>query len=221
MQVDLSNVALRRKRGGFSLEIEELTLQSGEIVLLSGPSGCGKTTLLRLIGGIETPNKGMVSLGENAISALSDRERRRIRSRQIGIVFQQPTLIPYLTAFQNVLLVERFSKLCRVTSSSMERARGLLADVGLENRLHHYPTQLSGGEQQRVAACRALLTRPPLLLLDEPTSNLDSSSASLVWNLIKSAHDLYGPTIVIAAHDDEIPMPQSRRVALCGGRLIQ
>src|SRR5438552_2840416 len=179
---------------GLSLRIDE-----GAFVALMGPSGSGKTTLLNLIGGIDRPTSGEVTVKGDAIGRLTPSQLARWRSRHIGFVFQLYNLIPVLTALQNVelplLLVKMSGKERR------ERARVALELVGLGDRLDHFPRQLSGGQEQRVAIARAMVSDPELLLADEPTGDLDRKSAAEVLQLLERLNNEYGKTIVMVTHD--------------------
>ncbi len=179
---------------GLTLEIAE-----GDFVALMGPSGSGKTTLLNLIGGIDQPTAGEVEVGGRSIGRLKPRELARWRSRHIGYIFQLYNLIPVLTAIQNVelpLLLQKMSGKERV-----ERATHALENVGLKDRLKHYPRQLSGGQEQRVAIARALVSDPTLLLADEPTGDLDRKSGEEILGLLERLNKEFKKTIVMVTHD--------------------
>ena len=179
---------------GLSLEIE-----AGDFVGLMGPSGSGKTTLLNLIGGIDQPTSGDVTVNGDAIGRMNGRDLARWRSRHIGYIFQLYNLIPVLTALQNVelplLLVKMSGK------ERLERARHALDIVGLGDRLKHYPRQLSGGQEQRVAIARALVSDPTLLLADEPTGDLDRKSGEEILELLERLNREFKKTIIMVTHD--------------------
>src|SRR5881628_1382503 len=179
---------------GLSLEIGE-----GDFVALMGPSGSGKTTLLNLIGGIDQPTSGDVTVKGDSLGRLKPKELARWRSRHIGYIFQLYNLIPVLTAIQNVelplLLVKMSGK------ERLERAKHALGIVSLSDRLGHFPRQLSGGQEQRVAIARAIVSDPTLLLADEPTGDLDSHSATEILEILKRLNEDHGKTIVMVTHD--------------------
>jgi putative ABC transport system ATP-binding protein len=179
---------------GISLQIEE-----GEFVGLMGPSGSGKTTLLNLIGGIDQPTAGQVVVGGTDIAALSPRDLARWRSRNIGYIFQLYNLIPVMTALQNVELPLLLVKMSG--RERRERATTALRIVGLEDRVKHYPRQLSGGQEQRVAIARAIVSDPALLLADEPTGDLDRASGDEILTLLERLNREFGKTIVMVTHD--------------------
>jgi putative ABC transport system ATP-binding protein len=179
---------------GLSLEIDE-----GDFVALMGPSGSGKTTLLNLIGGIDQPTSGEITVGRESIGRLPSRDLARWRARNIGYIFQLYNLIPVLTAIQNVelpLLLVRMSG-----KERLERAKTALEIVGLGDRLKHFPRQLSGGQEQRVAIARALVSDPTLLLADEPTGDLDRKSGEEILGLLERLNTEFKKTIIMVTHD--------------------
>jgi ABC-type lipoprotein export system ATPase subunit len=173
-----------------------LRADPGEFVVVQGPSGCGKTTLLLVLGGLLRPDGGRVAVDGQDPYALAPGARARLRAENVGFVFQQFHLVPYLTVFENVLA----ASLARPSADAAARARDLVAHVGLADRADHVPAQLSTGERQRVALARALLNRPRLLLADEPTGNLDEASAARVLEHLR-AFAAEGGTVVLATHD--------------------
>ena len=179
---------------GLSLEVAE-----GDFVALMGPSGSGKTTLLNLIGGIDQPTSGEVTVGGDALGRLKPRELARWRSRHIGYVFQLYNLIPVLTAVQNVELPLLLVKMTR--KERLERAQHALSVVGLADRQKHFPRQLSGGQEQRVAIARALVSDPTLLLADEPTGDLDRKSGQEILGLLERLNREFKKTILMVTHD--------------------
>jgi len=192
---------------------------TGEFVAIMGPSGCGKSTLLHVMGLLDVPTKGTVAMGGRAVGGLGDRERARIRNREIGFVFQTFHLIPDLPVLDNV----EIPLLYRRTSAS-ERRRAALAAldrVGLSSRVHHYPTQLSGGQQQRVAIARAIVGRPGLLLADEPTGNLDSQMGDEIMGLLEGLNRDEKATVVMVTHDPRLAERTHRTVRLFDGRQVQ
>ena len=187
-----------------SLEIPVLRdinfeIPKGEFLALMGPSGSGKTTLLNLIAGIDRPSQGRLTVGSEVVSRMSEAELAKWRSRTIGFIFQFYNLMPVLTAFENVELPLLLTRLSRA-----ERRRQVttaLSIVGLADRIHHYPNQLSGGQEQRVAIARAVVTDPDLLLADEPTGDLDKQSAEDVMELLSHLNREFGKTIIMVTHD--------------------
>lgn len=178
----------------------DLTVASGEYVSIVGPSGSGKSTLLGLIAGLDAPTTGEIVIDGVEISGLDEDALARLRGRKIGIVFQFFHLVPSLTAFENVLVPLEIAGAARAS----DRAAALLAEVGLEGRAGHYPAQLSGGEQQRIALARALANEPPILLADEPTGNLDSVNGRHIVELLQRINRSRGTTIVLVTHDREL-----------------
>jgi putative ABC transport system ATP-binding protein len=177
----------------------DLTVDAGEMVAITGPSGSGKSTLLTLLGAIERPTSGQVLIDGVDVATLSDDERTLLRRRRIGFIFQAFNLIPTLTAIENITLPLELDGVPE--STARERAAEMLAWVGLSPRADHLPSMLSGGEQQRVAVARALVTQPALLLGDEPTGNLDSVSSQQVMRLLRDLVNNRGQTVVIVTHD--------------------
>ena len=197
------------------LDHVDLTVQMGEFVVILGPSGSGKSTLLALAAGLDRPTEGDVLLDGQPIGALSEDGLARLRRRKIGFVFQSFQLLGNLTARENVLLPLELVG----AADAKARAESLLHAVGLGERGHHYPAQLSGGEQQRVALARAFATRPPLLLADEPTGNLDGETGNLVLLLLERMHRDGGTTLVLVTHDPAVAARADRRVHLRDGRI--
>lgn len=189
----------------------------GQFVALMGASGSGKSTLLGLLAGLDAPSSGQVILDGVDITHMREDDLARLRSRTIGFVFQSYQLIPTLTAEENVLLPW---ELAGLSGDGRERARHLLDRVGLADRRDHYPVQLSGGEQQRVGLARAFMTRPPLLLADEPTGNLDSVNGRHVLDLLMDMNRDEGTTLVLVTHDQELASYASRRITLKDGLVI-
>jgi putative ABC transport system ATP-binding protein len=195
----------------------DLTVATGEFVALMGPSGSGKSTLLNLIGGLDRPTTGSVSIGDDRIDALSDRQLAAWRARHIGFVFQLYNLLPVLTAERNVELPLLLTHL-----NKAERRRHVetaLAMVGLTHRAKHYPRTLSGGEQQRVGIARGIVTDPTLLLCDEPTGDLDRKSGDEILNLLQALNREQGKTIIMVTHDPHASARASRTVHLYKGQL--
>ena len=196
---------------GVSLEINR-----GESVAIVGRSGSGKTTLLGLLAGLDTPSDGTVELDGSVISKLSEDERAKLRSRRVGFVFQSFQLLPALTALENVMLpLELHGR-----SDAQAKASELLDRVGLGARLHHYPRQLSGGEQQRVAVARAFAAEPAVLFADEPTGNLDSHTGATITELLFELNRERGTTLVLVTHDERLAQRCQRLLRLEGGRQL-
>lgn len=195
----------------------DLEIARGAFVSLMGPSGSGKTTLLNLLAGIDSPTRGALHIGSNDLARLSRGALAAWRSREVGIVFQSYNLVPVLTAFENVELPLLLQPLSRAERA--RRAMEALDTVGLGDRASHFPSQLSGGQEQRVAIARAIVARPPLLLADEPTGDLDRESADLVLALLASLHRDRGTTIVMVTHDPEAAARADTLLHLDKGRL--
>ena len=197
--------------------LNDITFQipKKQIVAIVGPSGSGKSTLLGLIAGLDKPTAGRIHLNGTEITSLSETQMVHYRRQHIGYVFQSFHLIPTLTASENVALPLELNGDIGAT----DRAKELLTAVGLENRQHHYPVQLSGGEQQRVAVARAFAPRPPLLLADEPTGNLDSATGELVIQLLFRLNQDHGSTMVLVTHDPSLANQAQRVLSLHDGRL--
>ncbi len=199
----------------------EFTVAKGEFVAIMGSSGSGKSTLLGLLAGLDSPTTGEVRLNGASISYLPENQLARIRGRTLGFVFQSYQLIPTLTALENVLLpYELNADEKGARGVGLERARGLLEAVGLKDRVEHYPVQLSGGEQQRVALARAFVLRPPIVLADEPTGNLDSVNGQQVLKLLVDLNQVEGTTLVLVTHDPAVAALAHRRITLKDGAVI-
>jgi lipoprotein-releasing system ATP-binding protein len=194
-----------------------LSVEPGEIVAIVGPSGSGKSTLLHLLGALDRPDAGAVEVGGRSLAGLSGAQLAAFRNSTIGFVFQFHQLLPDFTALENVMLPGRIAG--REPRGVLERARGLLLEVGLSERLDHFPSQLSGGERQRVALCRALALEPPLLLADEPTGNLDPASGETVFELLLAMQASHRTTGVLVTHNPEIARRCTRTLRLDGGVL--
>lgn len=197
------------------LEGIDLQVNSGETVALVGASGSGKSTLLGLLAGLDMPSQGDIEILGKSLGELDEEGRARLRAEQIGFVFQSFLLLPTMTALENVMLPAEL----RGERDCEPRARELLAAVGLGERLHHLPPRLSGGEQQRVAIARAFMTRPSLLLADEPTGNLDSKTGEKVIELLFELNRKHGTTLVVVTHDHQLAERCQRQVVMTAGRL--
>ncbi len=194
-----------------------LEIPRGQIVAIMGPSGSGKSTLLGLLAGLDSPSKGSILLDGEEIGGLSEDRLAVIRGRKIGFVFQSYQLIPTLTAEENILLP---AELAGESAHAATRARELLETVGLGDRGGHYPVQLSGGEQQRVALARAFMMKPPLLLADEPTGNLDSTNGQQVLELLLELNRRDGTTLVLVTLDPALARSADRRILLKDGCVV-
>jgi putative ABC transport system ATP-binding protein len=195
----------------------DLTIPDGQFAAIMGASGSGKSTLLGLLAGLDAPTEGEVILDGTPISHLNEDELAEIRGQKLGFVFQSYQLIPMLTALENVLLPFELNG----SGDGRARAAELLESVGLGDRLHHYPVQLSGGEQQRVALARAFMLEPPIVLADEPTGNLDSQNGEHVLDLLLRRHRESGTTLVMVTHDPQISARAERRIVLRDGLVIE
>ncbi len=196
----------------------DLAIMPGEFVAIMGASGSGKSTLLGLLAGLDTPTTGEILLDGEEISRLGEDALAGIRGRKIGFVFQSYQLIPTLTAEENVLLPAELAG--EPAAACLGRARMLLDTVGLAERRDHYPVQLSGGEQQRVALARAFMRKPPLLLADEPTGNLDSANGRQILDLLLSLNRTEGTTLVLVTHDRDLTVHATRIITLKDGVVI-
>jgi putative ABC transport system ATP-binding protein len=196
----------------------DLEVAAGEFVAVVGPSGSGKTTLLGLLAGLDLPSSGTIALDGQTLGALTEDQRAVFRARRIGFVFQTFQLMPTLTALENVLVPLELSGRDGVAARS--RARDLLARVGLADREHHYPAQLSGGEQQRVAIARAFANAPGILFADEPTGNLDTETGGRIIDLLVELNAAERATLVLVTHDTALARRAHRIISLRGGAIV-
>ncbi len=199
--------------------LHDITLQvnSGEAVAILGASGSGKSTLLGLLAGLDLPSSGKVHLQDVDLFTLDEDSRAALRGKMMGFVFQSFQLLPALTAIENVMLPLELT----AADNAEKVAQKLLQRVGLASRLHHYPKQLSGGEQQRVAIARAFATEPRLLLADEPTGNLDSATGVQIIELMFELNREHGTTLILVTHDEVLSRRCSRQIRLADGKLLQ
>jgi putative ABC transport system ATP-binding protein len=194
-----------------------IAITPGEIVSIVGPSGSGKTTLLGLCAGLDSPSQGQVILNGEPISELSEDDKASVRNKHVGFIFQNFQLLPTLTALENVMIP---LELQGRSKGAADIAKGLLERVGLGDRIHHYPTQLSGGEQQRVSLARAFSNTPKVLFADEPTGNLDDETSEVVENLLFELNKEKGTTLIIVTHDMDLASKTGRIIRLKGGHVI-
>ena len=207
--------------GKRSLEVlrgVDVELQRGEFLALRGASGAGKSTLLHLLGGLDTPNRGEVRLAGRNLSALGRGELARLRSKEVGFIFQAYYLLPELDALENVCLPARMAR--TPAAEAEARGRELLRRVGLGERLEHKPYELSGGEQQRVAIARAMINEPDLILADEPTGNLDSHTGEEIIELLCALRDEKQTTLIMATHDARLAARAPKVVELVDGQIV-
>ena len=218
--IDLRGVSKTVDSGGRPLTILhplDLSIASGQFIAVVGPSGSGKSTLLGLLAGLDAPSTGQILIDGVDITTLGEDELARLRGEKIGFVFQFFHLVPALTAFENILVPMEIAR----RRDAVARARQLLDEVGLSDRGHHYPSQLSGGEQQRVAIARALANDPPIVLADEPTGNLDSSTGRHIIELLLAVRRIRRSTLVLVTHDVELAALADARLVLRDGRPVE
>lgn len=199
------------------LKALDLSVEEGSKVVITGESGCGKSTLLNIIGGIDSATSGIVRSGGRDITALDENAQADYCSHFLGFVFQFHYLLKDFTALENVYLPAYMAGVSK--KDAISRAGRLLEDVGLQDRLHHLPSELSGGERQRAAVARALINDPHLILADEPTGNLDPVNAEIVGNLLFSIADKYRKTLIMVTHDQNLAAKGSVRYSIAGGKL--
>ena len=215
----LKNVTKIVRSGAQDLTILDdvsLEIPSGEFVAVTGASGSGKSTLLGLIAGLDAPTSGKILIDNENITEMGEDGLAGLRSEKIGFVFQSFHLIPSLTAFENVLIPMEILGL----KDAKSRAEKLLVDVELTTRGHHYPTELSGGEQQRIAIARAFANQPKILLADEPTGNLDSRNGSHIFDLMTELHRQNNVTLILVTHDQSLAEKAQRQIVLKDGRVL-
>ena len=199
--IEIEQLRFRYPRSDFLLELESLSIKPGEKVAIVGPSGSGKTTLLNLIAGIAECDSGKIEVGESRVDTMSDAQRRDFRIANIGLVFQQFELVEYLNVRDNILIPFAINRSLKLDSAIRRSAEELAVAVGLGDKLKRRPDQLSQGEQQRVAICRALVINPKLILADEPTGNLDPKNKRLILDLIFEQANQREQTLIVVTHD--------------------
>ena len=223
--IKLDNVSKEYKldQGYTVTAVREVTLEiaRGEFMVVVGRSGSGKTTLLNLAAGLTRPTSGRVSLDDVDLWTLNDQQQSQVRSHKIGFVFQFPSLLPALTVFENVVFPTQFGVNGHVTEPAEERARALLARVGLSEKANVYPRQLSAGQQQRVVIARALINQPQVLLADEPTSNLDEKTEQEIVALFRELHASLGLTIVLVTHTRQLVSAGMRWIEMADGAIVE
>jgi len=218
--IELRGVSKTVDSGGRPLTILhplDYLIPSGRFVAIVGPSGSGKSTLLGLLAGLDAPSTGSIAIDGVDITGLDEDALAALRGQKIGFVFQFFHLVPSLTAIENVQVPMEIAG----RRGAAARARELMAEVGLSDRAHHYPSQLSGGEQQRVALARALANDPPIILADEPTGNLDSSTGRHIMEMLLDVHRRRGATLVLVTHDATLAALADTRLALQDGRPVE
>lgn len=196
----------------------DLKIRQGEIVSVVGASGAGKTTLLQILGTLDKASEGSIRIDDTEIASLSRKELARFRNASLGFIFQFHQLLPEFTALENVCIPAFIKKTPR--AEAMKRAEELLEFLGLSERAHHKPNELSGGEQQRVAVARALINNPKIILADEPSGNLDTESAENLHNLFFKLRDEFGQTFVIVTHNQELAAMADRKLVMQDGKII-
>ena len=217
--ITLSNLTKMVTSGTEELTILDdvsLAIPEGQFVSLTGASGSGKSTLLGLIAGLDSPSSGRIMIDGDDVTAMNEDGLARLRSEKIGFVFQSFHLIPSLTAFENILIPMEIAG----TANAKSRAAELLDEVGLSERGHHYPNELSGGEQQRVAIARAFANQPKILLADEPTGNLDSRNGQHILELMEDLHRQRSITLVLVTHDPSLASKAQRQIVLSDGMVV-
>ena len=202
--IELRDLEFRYEQSSFALQIGQLGLQDKEHVALIGPSGCGKTTLLNILAGVVLPGTGTVRVANESLTQFSDAQRRDFRIRHLGLVFQNFELLDYLTVRDNILLPLRIGRGLSVTQELCQHAEDLAARLDIADKLDRHPPQLSQGERQRVAVCRALLLQPSVILADEPTGNLDPANKFVVLDLLLDHARESGATLLTVTHDREL-----------------
>lgn len=216
--IDVTKIYIMGEIVVHALRGVSLTVERGEIIAIMGPSGSGKSTFMNVLGALDRPTSGTYSLNGQLIADRSDDELALIRNKEVGFIFQTFNLLGRHTALSNVELPMRYAG---VTSGRKERAIAALEAVGLGDRIHHRPNELSGGEQQRVAIARALVNDPAIILADEPTGNLDSKSGSEILDLLHDLNQSRGTTLIFVTHDSEVAARAQRIIRLLDGKIVE
>lgn len=217
--IKISGLIKTLNGGGHKVEILrsiDLTIPTGQFIAITGHSGSGKTTLLSLIAGLDTPTDGTITIDGQGITKLDEDELALLRGKRFGFIFQNFHLIPTLTALENVVLSAELNG----TPGATKKSEDLLGTVGLRDRQHHYPAQLSGGEQQRLSLARAFVNDPEIILADEPTGNLDSKNSDRIIELLKELHRVKGATIILVTHESQVADQSQRILTLEDGKII-
>lgn len=220
--IELQDVWKIYKIGDITLEVLKginLSVEENEFVVIAGPSGSGKSTLMNQVGVLDIPTKGKILLEGKDIAKLSESDLAQLRGKKIGFIFQQFNLIPTLTALENVILPTIFQNVPK--EERLIKAKSLLAQVGLADRMNHRPNELSGGQQQRVAIARALVNNPGIILADEPTGNLDSKSGQQVMDLLAKLHREQKKTVILITHDVELVKYAQKVVYIKDGQIVE
>ena len=218
--IEISRLIKTLYGGGHKVEILksiDLTIQNGQFIAITGHSGSGKTTLLSLIAGLDSPTGGTIHIDGQDITKLDEDELAVLRGKRFGFIFQNFHLIPTLTAVENVVLSAELNN----TPGATKKSEDLLGMVGLGDRMHHYPAQLSGGEQQRLSLARAFVNDPDIILADEPTGNLDSKNSDRIMELIRELHRVKQATIVLVTHESQVANQSQRILTLEDGKIIE
>jgi putative ABC transport system ATP-binding protein len=202
--ITLKEIVFKYPKSDFKLQVNELSFEKGSKTAIIGPSGFGKTTMLNLIAGILIPDSGKIKMEDVNVNDLPDNQRRNFRIQQIGFVFQDFRLIPYLNILDNIILPFRINSILKIENDTVERSKQIALDLGLGDKLKKYPSKLSHGERQRVAICRALLNHPPIILADEPTGNLDPENKRKIMDILFDYVERFNSTLITVTHDHEM-----------------
>ncbi len=202
--IELSDIRFQYPKSDFKLLIDKLNFRKGSKTAIIGPSGFGKTTALNLLAGILLPNSGEIKVEDTLVTNLSEKERRNFRIQNIGFVFQDFRLIPYLNILDNILLPFRINRVLCIENETINIAHDLAKNLGIEDKLKKYPAKLSHGERQRVAICRALINKPPVILADEPTGNLDPENKEKIMGILFDYVQKHESTLITVTHDHDM-----------------
>ena len=214
---DLRKIFVMGRQKVAALDGVDIDIPEGSLTVIMGPSGSGKSTLLYLLGGLDRPTSGSIEVAGEALEKMDENSLAVYRRQKVGFIFQSFNLVPSMTALDNVAFPLRFTGVAG--GERKERSRGLLKQVGLDNRSHHRPTELSGGQQQRVAVARALVNRPAMILADEPTGNLDTTSGLGIMRLLSELHRS-GKTVLVVTHDPRMLHYATNRIYLLDGKVV-